>query len=277
MEILSNAWKKVNNICDWEISGYSIGGIRTSFYIKDLNILLDAGFQCFSHPSHIFITHLHADHIGNLHLTILENINNNSNTTIICPKESINFLKKFLESFLECNYHSERFPKNNVTFIGMSDGDIIELKLKKANYLIEAYKTDHVVPTLCYGFIQKTTKLKNEYLKLQGQEIKKLRENGENIFYINFKKKLLFCGDTSYKFLDNKKIYNYENIMIECTYFEMDEIETSKERKHMHWIYLSSKIKQFTDINFYVIHISPKHRLINNTIEIPKNGFLLTF
>lgn len=277
MDLLNSAWKKVNKICNWEISGESIGGLRTSFYVKDLNILLDAGFQCFNHPSHIFITHLHADHIGNLHLTILENINNNLITTIICPEQSVNFLTNYIETFLECNYHSGRIPKDKIKFLGMNEGDIIEIKLKKSEYLIEAFKSDHVIPTLSYGFIQKTKKLKDEYLSLSGQEIKKLREDNNDIFYTSFINKLLFCGDTSYKFLENKKIYKFENIMIECTYFDINEIENSKIRKHMHWVDLSSKIKQFTNINFYIIHISPKHRLIHQSLDKPNNCYLLSY
>ena len=56
--ISESIWNKRYKISNWNVTGYSIGGLKTSFYISDLNILLDAGFQNFNKPEYIFITHL---------------------------------------------------------------------------------------------------------------------------------------------------------------------------------------------------------------------------
>lgn len=259
MDSLHQPWKEITKINKWEMIGTSIGGVRTSFYIKDLNILLDAGFQSFNHPTYIFITHIHADHISSLTLTILENINNNLDTNVICPFQSIKFLENMVNSFLKCNYHSEKIPKK-VNYIGLNDGDKKDFIFNKRKFQVEAIKSDHTIPTLNYGFIQKTQKLKDEFKNLDGKSIKKLRDENKNIFYEFEKKIFLFCGDTSRKLLENDKIFEYSNIIIECTYFDDSDIDLAEERKHMHWMFLEKKVNLYENINFYLIHLSPKNR-----------------
>jgi hypothetical protein len=39
----------------WSISGYSRSAFRTGFYIKELDLMLDAGPQNFNKPSHMLI------------------------------------------------------------------------------------------------------------------------------------------------------------------------------------------------------------------------------
>ena len=59
MEPRKAFWKKtytIPNSPKWTISGYSRSSFRTGFYIKELNIMLDAGPQSFKMPEHIFIT-----------------------------------------------------------------------------------------------------------------------------------------------------------------------------------------------------------------------------
>ena len=126
--ISESIWNKRYKISNWNVTGYSIGGLKTSFYISDLNILLDAGFQNFNKPEYIFITHLHADHIGSLHLTILENFNNGIFTNIYCPIESEKYLSDWIISFFKCNYHSSSVNSDKIFKVyGVSEGQMIDL------------------------------------------------------------------------------------------------------------------------------------------------------
>lgn len=259
---MEDVWSRKYTINGWNVTGHSIAGYKTSFYISDLDILLDAGYQNFNNPKFIFITHTHADHIASLGLTILENINSDVLSTIYCPIDSFELLDNFLVSFLSCNYNSDFVSKKKDKFyklIGLSYGESFELVFNKKKFIIEVFKSNHRVPTISYGFNFVTKKLKEEYQNLQGKEIAKLKKEGVEINYELIVPSLLFVGDTDKIFFENTDIFKYKNIIIECTFFDEGEIGMSSERKHMHWIYLSNIIKKFSEINFFIIHISARH------------------
>ncbi len=282
MESLINIWKNKTKIgnTNWTLSGNSIAGIRTSFYCNELKILLDAGYQNFNKIKEIFITHSHADHISCLPLIILENINNKIECNIYCPEEIVLHLENMVDSFLKCNYYSDFIPKKYYNFIGMNNKYLLNLRLNGTEIKIESINSIHTVPTLSYGFIEVKKKLKEEYKDLPNNEIVKLKNSGLEIVKKVEEKKMIFCGDTSFDiFTDNPGILCYDNIIIECTFFDKDELKSAKERKHMHWDLLKRIILENPNIDFYLIHISAKYigrlDLIYNLIKEFKNVFIL--
>ena len=73
-------------------------------------------------------------------------------------------------------------------------------------------------------------------------------------------------------------IFEFENIIIECTFFDDEDLKIAVDRKHMHWSLLKEVIIKYPKINFYLIHISAKyHNLnkINEYVEGIENVFIL--
>lgn len=265
-------WNKNYKINNWNVYGNSIAGLKTSFYISDLNILLDGGYQNFYRPDNIFITHLHADHIANLHLTVLENNNNNVFTNIYCPLESIRYLENFLKSFFFCNYSTEKINFNKIFKIhGMVPGQKQELILNKKKFIVEAIKSNHVVKTLSYGFNFVSKKLKEEYKDMPGKELASLKKSGVDIVNEVISGVLLFVGDTDKDIFNDSSFYNYKNIIIECTFLDDNDLHLSVERKHLHWKFLEKIVKDNQNINFYLIHISPRY--LKNYKSYIKNSY----
>lgn len=282
MESLYNIWKSNTIIGNsrWSLSGNSVAGIRTSFYSPELKIQLDAGYQNFNKVNDIFITHSHADHVASLPLIILENISNKQSTKIYCPEETVELLNNMIDSFLMCNYNNNRIPKKYYQVIGLNSDYLIDLKLNSQDISVQSFNSDHTVPTLSYGFIQKSKKLKEEYIGKSSQEIVELKKSGVDITYIIEYKKLVFCGDTSIAiFENNPSILNFDNIVIECTFFDESDLRLAVERKHMHWLQLKPIIRNNPNINFYLIHISAKYtdknKLLEEVNEDLSNVFLL--
>jgi hypothetical protein len=141
----------------------------------------------------------------------------------------------------------------------MKSNEKIELFLNKKKFIIEAIKSDHIIPTLSYGFNFVSNKLKEEYKDLDGKSLGQLKKSGININYEKTTGVLLFVGDTTNKIFDNKNVFNYTNIIIECTFFNKDDLMMSSVRKHMHWLYLNKIINNNSDIKFHIIHVSSKH------------------
>lgn len=262
MNSLYESWRNNTRIgsTGWSISGSSVAGIRTSFYIPELKILLDAGNQNFNQVADIFITHCHADHVASLPLIILENINKKIISNIYCPQESIKFIENMVEAFLACNYNNYNIPKKYLNFISMNTKFVMSKKFNKQSVNIRCFESDHVVPTLSYGFIEEKKKLKEEYKELSGPEIARLKKQGVEISKIVEFKKLIFCGDTTANiFRKNPEILKYDSIVVECTFFEDDEIVTAADRKHMHWKDLKKIVIDNPLVKFYLIHISAKY------------------
>ena len=265
-------WKKNFKINNWNVYGNSIGGIRTSFYISDLNILLDAGYQNFNKPDNIFITHLHADHIASLHLTVLENNNSNVFTNIYCHLESMSFLEDYLNSFFSCNFNSKKVNTSKIFKInGLVPGEKREILLNRKKFIVEAIRSHHVVPTLSYGFNLVSNKLKEEFKGKSGKELSELKKSGVNIVYESINGCLLFVGDTDSNIFSENSFYNYKNIIIECTFFDIKNLDSSIERRHIHWLNLSKIIEKNSDLSFWIIHISPRN--INNYEQFIKNKY----
>jgi len=282
MESLYNIWKNKTNIGNtkWTVSGNSIAGIRTSFYLPELKVQLDAGYQNFNKMRDIFITHTHADHIASLPLIILENISNKIITNVYCPKQSTKLLINMIDSFLMCNYNNSNPPKKQYNVIGLEPQYKTELVLNNQDITIESFYSVHTVPTLSYGFIHKIKKLKEEFIDKTTEEITSLKKEGISITEIIHYKKLIFCGDTSiYIFELNPTILEYDNIIIECTFFDDATLNLAISRKHIHWVQLKEIIISNPSINFYLIHISERYsgtkEIVDNYIMELSNVFLL--
>ena len=131
--------------------------------------------------------------------------------------------------------------------------------LNKKKFIVEAIESNHTVPTLSYGFTIITKKLKEMYKHLNGSELSQLKKNGEEITYDNKSDVLLFVGDTDYKIFENLRIFDFKNIMIECTFFDDKDFELSISRGHIHWKNLKNIVASYPNINFNIMHISPRH------------------
>lgn len=253
-------WSKVKRIGNYNITGESTAGMRTSFYVNELKILLDAGHQCYNKVQDIFITHTHADHIASLPLIILENVSEKVVTRIYCPKESEVILSRLIDSFLVCNYNSTFIPKNYYIVIGVEVGTKFRLELNNNLVVVEVFKSEHRVPTVSYGFSEIKRKLKDEYNGLSSQEIVKLKKDKVEITREVEFKKFVFCGDTTDRIFNNEDILSYPEIIIECTYFEKNDLVMANKKKHMHWLNLKRIVESNPDVKFNLIHISAKHR-----------------
>jgi ribonuclease Z len=246
---------------EFSLSGYSVGGLRQVFYVKEIDTLLDCGIALPFLPTKIFITHGHLDHVSALPPVCL----NGEKTKIFSPK----VLESRLLNFMNAGYAMSGCNTKNFEVIGLENNITFEEKLNVRNFIIQTFRCDHSIPTIGYGFIENRRKLKNEYLKFSQEDISKLINEGINV--TTEKKNYTFCylGDTTCKVFEQIDIFKYKTIICECTFFDEIDKKEAKQKKHIYWGDLVKIIEKHENIFFILIHTSQKYKFndINEYVD----------
>ena len=249
---------------EFTIIGFSVAALRTNFFIKELNIMFDGGLSSNYAPSHVFVTHLHTDHIANCPWHF-DPGDVTRNTKFFTPIGTGPRLVNFLEAShpysghnLLINQASQLGGAYSVTEVDMNARTEIEIKGTK--YILESIECHHTVRCIGYGLTSIKKKLKPEYIGLKGNEIKELKLNNVDVTHEVETPFFLYLGDTGKEVLLNNRISKYSNIMIECTFLEDSEIERADLTKHIHWVYLKQYIIDHPSITFILYHFSSRYK-----------------
>ncbi|KAJ5066505.1 tRNAse z trz1 [Anaeramoeba ignava] len=245
-------WKIPNT--NLTLLGHSKAAEKTGFIIPQLGIFLDAGIQGYHEPHYIFITHCHSDHTFGLPM-LLTGIQ--SNPKIYVPNGTEDLYTNFIKSTFELSTGGKDIDLSFFKILGVSPKDSFAFSAKTRKFEIQVFQCDHTVPTVGYGFSEKTTKLKTEYHGLSGKKIKEMRENKEDIFIEKINKFLCYLGDTTPLVFElNPEILQYSTIIIECTFLSQENQKNAAERKHICWNDLLPYVAKNPNVTFVLIHFS---------------------
>ena len=263
MEARKVFWKKVDTIpgTPWTISGYSRSAYRTGFYIKELDLMLDAGPQLFKKPKKIYITHTHSDHTAELPYTTIGDAEGDHVFEICIPEKAIPFMKAKINSSFSCNAMENISLDSSFDYKGLSGTGTFRTVMNKNQVEVFHFDCDHPIPTVSYGFSIVAPKLKEKYKSLPGKEIGKLRKEGVEITHDVVQKKMAYVCDTSIKTLERvPQILEYPIIFIECTFLMDGEESAAEDKQHIHWNQLEPYVKTYKDNIFYLFHFSLKYK-----------------
>lgn len=248
------------------VQGYSRAAHRTGLKVHGLPILLDAGLdvqECFSH---IFITHAHLDHVIFLPQYTMNN-ENEKTINVISTAKILDSVKEYVSSALRMSQciasnvtSNEIMAKAFVQMKPISSQTLYEFIHGNDKWLVKSVRCFHGIDSIGFGFSVEKTKLKEEYKDLKGNDIKKLKNDGVEITYKKIEQVFLFLGDTNKRVLEDRTIYEYPTIIMECTYIYHDEISLAKKNHHIHWEEIKDIVKENSSIQFILIHFSMKYK-----------------
>lgn len=201
---------------NFTIEGFSRAVIQSFWRIPEFHLGFDLGAQPweFMGTQNWFISHTHLDHLAMLpNYVARRRMMKMSPPTIYLPANFVNLVAKLLKvwSHLDCG----KFP---CELVGLKPGDLVELSRE---IVVEALPTSHRIDSLGYVVFERRKKLLPEYLTLPGDEIRRLKESGENITYEIKTPKIAYLGDSNQIGLDvNPIFYEAEALIMEMTFVE---------------------------------------------------------
>ncbi|MCH2181679.1 MAG: MBL fold metallo-hydrolase [Mariniblastus sp.] len=211
------------------IEGYSRAAVQTYWRIAELKV----GFDLGAHPWDFMgtptwmISHVHLDHIAALPLYVARRrLMKMAPPRIFLPEYSIEHVRQMLRSFEKLD--RGRLP---CELIGVTDGQEFDLSRE---LVIRVLKTHHTVPSVGYVIFDRRHKLKAEYSDLSGEQIRDLKQAGQEVTEEKRIPLVGFTGDTSPRGLDDNPLFYETKILITELTFVAPDHRKQLIHKHGH-------------------------------------------
>jgi len=240
------------NLDDTEIIGYSVGGEETVIAVPVLDICFDIGKspEEVLSVNNVLLSHGHMDHAAGIaYYCSQRNFREMAPGTVIVPPS----LAPVLEDLLDCwgRLDGCRPPAN---IIPVKPGQEYEIR---RNLFALPFATNHCRDSLGFTIIERRQKLKKQYLDLPGQEIARLRKNGEPVTYTLNLPLITYLGDTMGGDFENLACVRQSRVLIaECTFFDADHRERARAGRHYHFDQLAQMLLQTQCEHIILTHLS---------------------
>lgn len=201
---------------DLTIEGYSRAAVQTYWRVGELNVEFDCGAHpwMFMGTPNLFISHTHLDHLAMLPNYIARRrMMKMEPPRVFLPGEYVEKVARLLKVWSQLDRGG--FP---CELVGLEHGDRVDISRE---VFVQAYATEHRIPSLGYVVFNRRKKLKPEFLPLTGDEIRRLRESGVEISYELHFPRVAYLGDSNPLGMDRNPIfYETEVLIMELTFVE---------------------------------------------------------
>lgn len=203
----------------------------------------------------LFLTHGHLDHaLGAAYLLSLQPGSVAEPLRLYCPHEIATALDAMLSAAGDLDgdaYHYQLSP--------LTAGDRVEVG---PGMWMEAFATDHVVPSLGYHLIRRRRQLRADLAGMPPNEIARHRHAGEPIDESREERWLSCTGDTSARVFEMQpEVFESKILVIECTFLDSGQRDSAARFKHIHIQDLVEVRERFANQVLVLNHLSRRHRV----------------
>jgi ribonuclease Z len=174
-------------------------------------------------------------------------------TRIFCPREIAPDLAELVAA-------AGRLERIDYAFdlVPLAAGDRAELG---GGFALAAFALDHPGPALGLHLLRRRRKLRPELAGLPGEEIRRLRDNGETVQVDREEVWLSYCGDTGPRVWDfGPRLVESRVLLLECTFLGDERRFRANEYGHLHLEDLVENEERLAAHEWIVLHhLSRRH------------------
>jgi ribonuclease Z len=241
---------------EMKIEGWSVAGQQTWFRVHPPGLAFDAGRGAsqLAGAHDVFLSHGHLDHALGLPWVLSQRSQHrDACTRVFCPADTLEPLAALVaaaERLERTEYRCEIVP--------LAVGARVEVG---RDLVVEAFATDHVVPSLGYHLIRRKRRLAAGLAGLSGSELVALRQRGVETAEVVEEAWLSYCGDTGPAVFDlSPAIFESRVLLLECTFLGAAQRGDGDLYKHLHLEDIERQVERFHNLDIVLHHLSRRHR-----------------
>jgi ribonuclease Z len=251
---------------DLRIEGWSRAGDDNWFRVHPPGLALDVGRGAtqLAGAQDVFLSHGHLDHAMGIPFVLSQrSLHRLVHTRVFCPAEIVEPLGDFIAAAERMENARYRY-----TLVPLVPGDRVEVG---RDLHIEAFATEHVVPTLGYHLWRRRRHLARAFAGSSREELIDLRARGVDTSEAVEDLWLSYCADTGPAIFDREpRIFASKVLMVECTFVGEEHCDKGERFKHLHLGDIAQHADRFRNDAIVLHHLSRRFRVEELRAEVDR-------